>query len=212
MSSVAPLHKYSAAAFSALPRKRNLFPTRWLRCTFSVLLLVLRPGMGFLSLFALRQIPVDHSISFLSALKTIMFDLGWTGSASEHAILKPWVLYKTTVIIIIIIIIITSGVVKHLLCQMTHDLHDLYSHQYIYSLSPPKFYYCNYLWSIFQADDFLTQEFLNNVFTVYDLNTGQIKTAIENWSISSSIGMWSLFYYYYCREKLTSNIWQILKI
>src|SRR6218665_1068418 len=107
MSSVAPLHKYSAAAFSALPRKRNLFPTRGLPLGSAVpfLLLVLRPGMGFLSLFALRQIPVDHSISFLSALKTIMFDLGWTGSASEHAILKPWVLYKTTVIIIIIIII-----------------------------------------------------------------------------------------------------------
>src|SRR6218665_826909 len=33
--------------------------------------------------FTLRQIPVDHSISFLSALKTIMFDQGWAGSASD---------------------------------------------------------------------------------------------------------------------------------
>ena len=31
----------------------------------------------------LRQIPVDRSISFLSALKTVMFDRGWAGSASE---------------------------------------------------------------------------------------------------------------------------------
>jgi len=29
------------------------------------------------------QIPVDHSISFLSALKTVMFDRGWAGCASE---------------------------------------------------------------------------------------------------------------------------------
>jgi len=27
----------------------------------------------------LRQIAVDHSISFLSALKTVMFDRGWAG-------------------------------------------------------------------------------------------------------------------------------------
>src|SRR6218665_673584 len=31
----------------------------------------------------LRQIPVDHSISFLSALKTVMCYRGWTGSAYE---------------------------------------------------------------------------------------------------------------------------------
>ena len=31
----------------------------------------------------LRQIPVDHSISFLSALKTVMSDRGWAGSASD---------------------------------------------------------------------------------------------------------------------------------
>src|SRR6218665_1759520 len=31
----------------------------------------------------LRQIPVHHSISFLSALKTVMFDRSWAGSASE---------------------------------------------------------------------------------------------------------------------------------
>jgi len=31
----------------------------------------------------LRQILVDRSISFLSALKTVMFDRGWAGSASE---------------------------------------------------------------------------------------------------------------------------------
>jgi len=31
----------------------------------------------------LRQIPVHHSISFLPALKIVMFDRGWAGSASE---------------------------------------------------------------------------------------------------------------------------------
>jgi len=31
----------------------------------------------------LCQIPVDRSISFLSDLKTVMFDQGWAGSASE---------------------------------------------------------------------------------------------------------------------------------
>jgi len=33
------------------------------------------------------QIPVHHSTSFLSALKNVMFDRGWAGSASEKAIL-----------------------------------------------------------------------------------------------------------------------------
>jgi len=31
----------------------------------------------------LRRIPVHRSISFLSALKTVMFDRGWARSASE---------------------------------------------------------------------------------------------------------------------------------
>src|SRR6218665_875550 len=31
----------------------------------------------------LPKIPIDRSISFLSALKTVMFDRGWAGSASE---------------------------------------------------------------------------------------------------------------------------------
>jgi len=31
----------------------------------------------------LRQIPVDRSISFLSALETAMFERGWAGSAFE---------------------------------------------------------------------------------------------------------------------------------
>src|SRR6218665_1469970 len=31
----------------------------------------------------LCQIPVDRSISYISALKTVMFDRGWAGNASE---------------------------------------------------------------------------------------------------------------------------------
>ena len=31
----------------------------------------------------LRQIPAGHSVSFFSALKTVLFDRGWAGSAPE---------------------------------------------------------------------------------------------------------------------------------
>src|SRR6218665_2218524 len=46
------------------------------------LLLALPPGMGFLSLSAKYPL-IDRFFSFLSALKTVMFDRGWAGSASE---------------------------------------------------------------------------------------------------------------------------------
>jgi len=69
---------------SAPPRKRNLlFSARRMPWGSAVpfLLLALRSGMDFLSLFA--KTCVHHSISFLSALKNVIFDWGWAGSASE---------------------------------------------------------------------------------------------------------------------------------
>src|SRR6218665_3206036 len=68
-SAVAPPWKSSSAAVSALPRKRNLlFPARGLPVGSAVpfLLLALRHGMGFLSLFAKYLSATPSSFSLLS--------------------------------------------------------------------------------------------------------------------------------------------------
>src|SRR6218665_803711 len=51
----------------------------WQRLAYSVADPVTWNGLPV----TLHQIPVDRSISFLSALKTVTFDRGWAGSASE---------------------------------------------------------------------------------------------------------------------------------
>jgi len=71
----------SAPAELLVPRKRTVRPMSVIRQRRA--LSVAGPTAWNGLLIALLLTPVDHSVLFLSGLKTTLFDRGWAGSAHE---------------------------------------------------------------------------------------------------------------------------------